>query len=85
MKLSETGRKSCDKLFSEGCEINSSDGNGAWRAEREQPPESRFGYDQSPAGLLKKKRRSPRKQPVRELKSGAAARCEYSPVCSRLH
>lgn len=42
MKLSETGRKSCDKLFSEGCEINSSDGNSAWGAEREQRAESSF-------------------------------------------
>lgn len=73
MKLSETGRKSCDKLLSEGCEINSSDGNGAWRAEREQRPESRFGYEKVHLVLKKKK------------KSGAAARCEYSPVCSQLH
>lgn len=74
MKLSETGRKSCDKLFSEGCEINSSDGNGAWRAEREQRPESRFGYEKVQPVLKKKREKKKKKKSKKAAGAGVEKR-----------
>lgn len=58
---------------------NSSNGNDAWMAEREQR--------QSPASVQKSPvspKKSPKKQAVCEFKS-CTVRSEYSSVCSQLH
>lgn len=82
MKLGEAGRKSCDKLLSEDCEINGKfqprlEATGFHVCEEEVRPVRGI---KKKGGPIKSRKISSR---CLKLKS-SAARSEYSPVCSQL-